>query len=305
MCKKEKKCQTAAGMKTKEELEVLLFCMQRHWPGAVWKAADGGRPASAVSGLQKPAAGRSCPLCAPDLPPRRPCGLAAPGCGLCAVSAACCSGDQGQVLTPRYRDRLALFMFSQLLFLETECGIEYEESLMHIYVFRQVQQNWLSVSQCRNYAQSTSEHQSFIHGSVLQVKFKNLLLLAQCSNFSFSCNFLISSLTFDSCMPVLSNVSCPCCYIMVYAHCRNVIHMFATAEGLLTQQDLLNSDGLQEVFATNLFGHFLLVRYGLHTHMKSKRWDLLSGHSVYLYSSAMLLLVFSKGIWHTDMFCYK
>lgn len=42
-------------------------------------------------------------------------------------------------------------------------------------------------------------------------------------------------------------------------YCRNVINMFATAEGLLTQQDSLNSDGLQEVFATNLFGHFLLV----------------------------------------------
>ncbi|KAJ3595758.1 hypothetical protein NHX12_005061 [Muraenolepis orangiensis] len=40
----------------------------------------------------------------------------------------------------------------------------------------------------------------------------------------------------------------------------NVIHMFATAEGLLTQKDRRNSDGLQEVFATNLFGHFLLVR---------------------------------------------
>uniref|UniRef100_A0A8P4GP26 3-keto-steroid reductase/17-beta-hydroxysteroid dehydrogenase 7 n=1 Tax=Dicentrarchus labrax TaxID=13489 RepID=A0A8P4GP26_DICLA len=40
----------------------------------------------------------------------------------------------------------------------------------------------------------------------------------------------------------------------------NVINMFATAEGLLTQQDLVNSDGLQEVFATNLFGHFLLIR---------------------------------------------
>ncbi|XP_037537526.1 3-keto-steroid reductase/17-beta-hydroxysteroid dehydrogenase 7 [Nematolebias whitei] len=41
---------------------------------------------------------------------------------------------------------------------------------------------------------------------------------------------------------------------------RNVINMFATAEGLLTQQDSPNSDGLQEVFATNLFGHFLLIR---------------------------------------------
>ncbi|KAG7524025.1 hypothetical protein JOB18_005942 [Solea senegalensis] len=41
---------------------------------------------------------------------------------------------------------------------------------------------------------------------------------------------------------------------------KNVIQMFATAEGILTQQDRLNSDGLQEVFATNLFGHFLLIR---------------------------------------------
>uniref|UniRef100_UPI0037E73622 3-keto-steroid reductase/17-beta-hydroxysteroid dehydrogenase 7-like n=1 Tax=Semicossyphus pulcher TaxID=241346 RepID=UPI0037E73622 len=40
----------------------------------------------------------------------------------------------------------------------------------------------------------------------------------------------------------------------------NVVNMFATGEGLLTQQDRLNSDGLQEVFATNLFGHFLLIR---------------------------------------------
>ncbi|KAM6918272.1 3-keto-steroid reductase/17-beta-hydroxysteroid dehydrogenase 7-like [Xenentodon cancila] len=41
---------------------------------------------------------------------------------------------------------------------------------------------------------------------------------------------------------------------------RNVINMFATAEGLLTQEDRLNSDGLQDIFATNLFGHFLLIR---------------------------------------------
>lgn len=48
--------------------------------------------------------------------------------------------------------------------------------------------------------------------------------------------------------------------------------MFATAEGLLTQQDRLNSDGLQEVFATNLFGHFLLVHQTAHLHeFKSKR----------------------------------
>ncbi|CAL8365967.1 unnamed protein product [Boreogadus saida] len=38
------------------------------------------------------------------------------------------------------------------------------------------------------------------------------------------------------------------------------IQMFSTAEGLLTQQDRPTADGLQEVFTTNLFGHFLLVR---------------------------------------------
>ncbi|XP_066522340.1 3-keto-steroid reductase isoform X1 [Hoplias malabaricus] len=38
------------------------------------------------------------------------------------------------------------------------------------------------------------------------------------------------------------------------------IHMFSTGEGLLTQKDAVTSDGLQQVFATNLFGHFLLVR---------------------------------------------
>ncbi|XP_047443919.1 3-keto-steroid reductase [Mugil cephalus] len=40
----------------------------------------------------------------------------------------------------------------------------------------------------------------------------------------------------------------------------NVITMFATAEGILTQRDGVTPDGLGEIFATNLFGHFLLVR---------------------------------------------
>ncbi|XP_056605625.1 3-keto-steroid reductase [Triplophysa dalaica] len=41
---------------------------------------------------------------------------------------------------------------------------------------------------------------------------------------------------------------------------RNVVRMFATGEGILTQEDKVTPDGLQEVFSTNLFGHFLLVR---------------------------------------------
>lgn len=37
--------------------------------------------------------------------------------------------------------------------------------------------------------------------------------------------------------------------------------MLTTAEGIMTQTDRLNGDGLQEVFTTNLFGHFILVRH--------------------------------------------
>ncbi|XP_037106161.1 3-keto-steroid reductase/17-beta-hydroxysteroid dehydrogenase 7-like isoform X2 [Syngnathus acus] len=40
----------------------------------------------------------------------------------------------------------------------------------------------------------------------------------------------------------------------------NVITMLTTGEGILTQRDGITPDGLQEVFAVNLFGHFLLIR---------------------------------------------
>lgn len=39
-----------------------------------------------------------------------------------------------------------------------------------------------------------------------------------------------------------------------------MIHIFSTAEGLLTQEDRVTADGLQEVFETNVFGHFILVK---------------------------------------------
>uniref|UniRef100_A0A7N4PA91 3-keto-steroid reductase/17-beta-hydroxysteroid dehydrogenase 7 n=1 Tax=Sarcophilus harrisii TaxID=9305 RepID=A0A7N4PA91_SARHA len=41
---------------------------------------------------------------------------------------------------------------------------------------------------------------------------------------------------------------------------RKVFHMFSTADGLLTQDDRVTADGLQEVFETNVFGHFVLIR---------------------------------------------
>lgn len=37
------------------------------------------------------------------------------------------------------------------------------------------------------------------------------------------------------------------------------VHMFATGDGLLRQTDELTDDGLKQIFATNIFGHFILV----------------------------------------------
>ncbi|XP_058898371.1 3-keto-steroid reductase/17-beta-hydroxysteroid dehydrogenase 7 isoform X1 [Kogia breviceps] len=41
---------------------------------------------------------------------------------------------------------------------------------------------------------------------------------------------------------------------------RKAIHIFSTAEGVLTQSEKITADGLQEVFETNVFGHFILIR---------------------------------------------
>ncbi|KAM7162709.1 3-keto-steroid reductase/17-beta-hydroxysteroid dehydrogenase 7 isoform 2-T2 [Macrochelys suwanniensis] len=41
---------------------------------------------------------------------------------------------------------------------------------------------------------------------------------------------------------------------------RKAVHMLSTAEGLITQEDSITADGLQAVFETNLFGHFILIR---------------------------------------------
>ncbi|KAB0398484.1 hypothetical protein E2I00_011681 [Balaenoptera physalus] len=42
---------------------------------------------------------------------------------------------------------------------------------------------------------------------------------------------------------------------------RKAIHIFSTAEGVLTQSEKITADGLQEVFETNVFGHFILGLY--------------------------------------------
>ena len=46
---------------------------------------------------------------------------------------------------------------------------------------------------------------------------------------------------------------------VVCCHYRKVVHMFRTGDGLLMQVNGATEDGLKEIFATNVFGHFVLV----------------------------------------------
>ena len=48
--------------------------------------------------------------------------------------------------------------------------------------------------------------------------------------------------------------------ILTFILFRNIVHMFTTGEGVLKQVDGVTTDGLQQIFATNLFGHFVLVK---------------------------------------------
>uniref|UniRef100_A0A8D2L716 Hydroxysteroid 17-beta dehydrogenase 7 n=2 Tax=Varanus komodoensis TaxID=61221 RepID=A0A8D2L716_VARKO len=41
---------------------------------------------------------------------------------------------------------------------------------------------------------------------------------------------------------------------------QRMFRMLTTAEGLMSQEDRVSPDGLQEVFETNFFGHFILIR---------------------------------------------
>lgn len=179
----------------------ICHFLQRHWLGPVCKAADWGQSASAVSGLQEHAAGRGRPLCSPDLSSRRPCRLTAPRCGLCAICARCCSGGQGQVLIQQCSDVVTLLLrhcFTATCSLNYEFGTEI--NLWCMFVFLQVQQNWLSVSQCRYYAKSTAECQSVFQGSVLQVKSFFDLLCDTCATSVYQCNFtLLCLLSLQEC----------------------------------------------------------------------------------------------------------
>jgi len=49
--------------------------------------------------------------------------------------------------------------------------------------------------------------------------------------------------------------------IMMNGFCyRKCVHMFVTGDGLLKQSDMITIDNLPQIFTTNVFGHFVLVR---------------------------------------------
>jgi len=55
------------------------------------------------------------------------------------------------------------------------------------------------------------------------------------------------------------NCSIYCQQLKLLHVCSRFVHMFATGDGLLRQTDGTTDDGLKQIFATNLFGHFILV----------------------------------------------
>jgi len=61
--------------------------------------------------------------------------------------------------------------------------------------------------------------------------------------------------------------------------------MFATGDGLLRQTDETTDDGLKEIFATNLFGHFIIVSLFVSLLI------LLRKSKVFFYSSAFLCIM--------------
>lgn len=141
----------------------LSLCPQRDRPCIMRQAAYRGQPAAAVSGLQKHAAGRGRPRHPPDLSLQCPCGSTAPRCGLSAVSPQCCQRNQSQVRN---------LLFFPHLFVCVQIGAIIKGCLLLSakgYSVLQVQQSRLSVSKCRNYAQSISGHRSIFQRSFLQV----------------------------------------------------------------------------------------------------------------------------------------
>uniref|UniRef100_A0A667XFX0 Uncharacterized protein n=1 Tax=Myripristis murdjan TaxID=586833 RepID=A0A667XFX0_9TELE len=53
----------------------------------------------------------------------------------------------------------------------------------------------------------------------------------------------------------------PCSVLLLGVAMHKVITTLATGEGVLMQKDGITPDGMQEIFTTSLFGHFLLVSH--------------------------------------------
>lgn len=50
--------------------------------------------------------------------------------------------------------------------------------------------------------------------------------------------------------------------LIVFYIDRNCAHVLSTGEGCLYHTDETTKDGLKNIFASNLFGHYTLVSYG-------------------------------------------
>lgn len=111
----------------------------------------------------------------------------------------------------------------------------------------QVQSAGLPLPERRHHAKPTVWCNSLFQRPLLQV-----LKLCNVQVFPWPFMFYLEHI-FTRILVLLSWFALKC-----FHHSR-VVAMFATGEGILTQKDGVTADGLQEVFTTNLFGHFLLV----------------------------------------------
>lgn len=104
----------------------------------------------------------------------------------------------------------------------------------------QVQPAGLSLPERRHHAKPTFWCESLFQRPLLQVNWMFFFFLLFC--------FYHASLPLNR---------------LCRLNCSRIVTMFATGGGgILTQEDRVTADGLQEIFMTNLFGHFLLVSHG-------------------------------------------
>ena len=92
------------------------------------------------------------------------------------------------------------------------------------------------------------------------------LVILQCWSHASLWSQLESLLATNTQVPPPPPPSLSFLIILMCVLCSNLGYQLGTGGDLLLVTDLQTSDGLQQVFSTNLFGHFVMVYTHQHTH---------------------------------------